>query len=98
MWGGDQWSEEAWDWFPYEARVLPPGDHEIDLGRTPNLEFRTQGSAYVRSNSRYGIEVAFTDASGVHWIRDANGALKEIGSPPSTHYRLDRLPNFSDFT
>jgi hypothetical protein len=35
-----------------------------------------------------GIELAFTDASGTHWIRRANGALEETPEEAVAHYNL----------
>jgi hypothetical protein len=33
-----------------------------------------------------GVEIAFTDAAGAHWIRRGTGRLEEIAETPFTHY------------
>ncbi|MEC0710136.1 hypothetical protein P8881_21635 [Bacillus haynesii] len=36
----------------------------------------------------YGVEVAFTDAKGIHWVRKSNGQLKEIKKRPLEFYDI----------
>lgn len=35
-----------------------------------------------------GIEIAFTDSAGSHWIRRANGGLEQITKSPFNHYNI----------
>jgi hypothetical protein len=35
---------------------------------------------------RHGVEIAFTDRSGVNWLRSSNGSLVEIGEEPADYY------------
>jgi hypothetical protein len=39
-------------------------------------------------HKRPGIEIAFTDRAGVHWVRRATGELEELPEPPFDHYRV----------
>lgn len=57
--------------------VIPPGRSYIELNRLPHHMFR-----------RHGIEMAFTDRSGVHWLRSADGSLREIDKPAPDYYGL----------
>ena len=57
--------------------VIPPGTHRTRLSGSEG----GMGAAP-------GIEVAFTDRAGVHWIRRASGALVQIGEPPAEHYGI----------
>lgn len=56
--------------------LLPPGSTALDL------------PAWARSGSagRPGVELAFTDASGRHWIRRAGGRLERLDVPAWRHY------------
>jgi hypothetical protein len=38
---------------------------------------------------RPGVEVAFTDRGGVHWLRSAGGELTEIDRPAVEYYDID---------
>jgi hypothetical protein len=57
--------------------VIPPGEHSTTV----------QGGWDGRMR-RPGVEVAFTDRAGVHWLRTADGSLAEIGDPPVEYYGL----------
>ncbi|MCY8600324.1 hypothetical protein MOD33_05990 [Bacillus spizizenii] len=53
------------------------------------------GKFYAISNSggrgmhiEYGVEIAFTDSNGNHWIRRSNGKLEEIKKNPLNFYNL----------
>ena len=35
-----------------------------------------------------GVEIAFADAAGLHWIRRGSGALEEIPNDPLDHYGI----------
>lgn len=41
-----------------------------------------------------GVEVAFTDSAGRHWLRRADGALEEIDTNAVDHYKLERPVQF----
>jgi hypothetical protein len=57
--------------------VIPPGGHRTTLrGSTGGM------------GTTPGIEVAFTDRAGVHWIRRASGALVQIEEPAAEHYGI----------
>jgi hypothetical protein len=59
--------------------ILPPGRFRVEVaGGWPGM------------SRRPGVEVAFTDRSGVHWIRRATGTLDEITAPAIDHYGLGR--------
>jgi len=38
-------------------------------------------------SGRAGVEIAFTDRAGSHWIRRATGQLSELASPPLEYFR-----------
>lgn len=57
--------------------VLPPGRHYTTVPPPPTMMFR-----------RYGVQLAFTDRAGVHWLRTADGALTEIKQPAPDYYEL----------
>lgn len=57
--------------------VLPPGDIEIEL---PHID--------LGMSARPGLEIAFTDAAGLHWIRRSDGELVSIDTQPTTHYGI----------
>ncbi len=40
-------------------------------------------------NIRFGLEIAFSDASGVHWVRKGNGTLRELPVSGLRHYKID---------
>jgi hypothetical protein len=67
----------------YEHRatltVIPPGRYYTDVAPFP----------YVMA-ARPGVELAFTDHAGVHWVRAANGDLTQVDAAPVDHYELDR--------
>lgn len=63
--------------------VLPPGRHHTSVKRAPSVMFR-----------RHGVELAFTDKAGVHWLRSADGALTNIDQPPSDYYGLSAPINW----
>jgi hypothetical protein len=59
--------------------ILPPGTWRVDVA-----------GGWAGMSKRPGVEVAFTDRSGIHWIRRADGALEEIRKPAIDHYSLGR--------
>jgi hypothetical protein len=58
---------------------LPPGRVENEI---PRLE----GGMFLR----FGIEVAFRDAAGRHWLRRGDGHLKEVRKDPVALFGLSR--------
>lgn len=64
--------------FPGTLSVLPPGRWTTEL-RWPG------GGMSLWP----GIEVGFTDARGIHWIRRALGSVEETSETATEHYRLD---------
>jgi hypothetical protein len=61
------------------------------LTAIPPGEFETQVSAgWGGMYRRPGIELAFTDHAGHHWIRYASGQLVEIKQEPSQYYKLEQ--------
>jgi hypothetical protein len=65
----------------YENRAfldtIPPGRYVAILGPYDSWP-----------SGRAGVDLAFTDAAGVHWLRRANGALEEIDEPAYDYYGL----------
>lgn len=59
--------------------MLPPGKWTVDVA-----------PFFYGLGSRPGIELAFTDRGGTHWIRRALGELEEISKSPSEHYGMYR--------
>lgn len=63
---------------PGSMLVLPPGRQTVSLPEW------TGGGMHRRP----GVEIAFTDASGQHWIRRVDGRLEEIKTEAVAHYHL----------
>jgi hypothetical protein len=59
--------------------VVPPGRHLADLGTCDSWP-----------SGRAGVDLLFTDATGVHWLRRANGALDEVDAPSAEYYSMPR--------
>jgi hypothetical protein len=60
------------------------------LSVIPAGEYHTVvAGGWRRMGARPGVELAFTDRAGVHWLRAADGALREIAKPPVEYYGLD---------
>ena len=64
--------------------TLPPGEWQLAAPKGWG------GMCY-----RPGVEIAFTDARGVHWIRNAVGQLHESPIDAIKHYEIE-LPYSSD--
>jgi hypothetical protein len=58
---------------------VPPGQYETTI--------RSAGHGM---HLKLGVELAFRDASGVHWLRSADGVLKEVEDDPVALYNLMR--------
>jgi hypothetical protein len=70
-------------------QVVPPGKFVLHAG-TGNQDIM-QG--------RPGVEVAFTDMTGHHWVRRASGNLEQLDAGPFDHYGIGpHLPVFTPLT
>jgi hypothetical protein len=65
------------DWRPAAIDLLPPGRSSAAL---PWFG----GGMHMRT----GIEIAFTDSAGRHWIRRVDGRLDESRVPPVRRYKI----------
>ena len=66
-------------WPFYSAlSVIPPG-----------RSYTSFGGGWGALSARPGVEVAFTDRSGIHWLRSPDGVLTEIPQAPTDYYELD---------
>lgn len=67
-------------------QVVPPGKFRLRQGFS--------GQAIMQG--RPGIEVAFTDMTGHHWVRRASGDMERLDAAPFDHYGIGRpLPEFT---
>jgi hypothetical protein len=57
--------------------VILPGQYYIDVA-----------GGWAGMSARPGVEIAFTDRAGVHWVRFADGAVTEIEKAPVDYYEL----------
>lgn len=64
--------------------ALPPGEWQLVAPK-----------GWRGMHARPGVEIAFTDAHGVHWIRNAVGQLRENSIDAIKHYGIE-LPYSSD--
>lgn len=60
--------------------TLPPGRYGVDI----LIDTGFQGAPWP------GVELAFTDASGNHWIRRASGSIESISTDPINYFELVR--------
>jgi hypothetical protein len=58
--------------------VIPPGRH-----------YTSVPGGWGAMTARPAVEISFTDRSGVHWLRSADGTLREIDRPPVEHYGIE---------
>src|SRR5262249_10342685 len=73
---GEQWVQQTGGLHSSRAvGALPPGQWRFYVG-----------SGWGASGARPGVEVAFTDTGGRHWIRRADGRLDSIEADAMTHY------------
>ena len=74
--------------FPADYRrivtALPPGEWQLVAPK-----------GWREMCARPGLEIAFTDAHGVHWVRNAVGQLRKSPVDAIKHYGID-LPYSSD--
>ena len=73
---GEEWVAQTGG-LPYAKAFgsLPPGRWRVDTD-----------SGWGALGARPGVEVAFTDRSGQHWIRRADGRLDEVSEEAMSHY------------
>ena len=89
---GPKQGEEYVEWsgslgVDYYRRIflnIPPGNWSI--------AFPTSWGGMYRQP---GIEIAFTDSGGYHWIRRANGGLEEISKAPLDYYNIVQPVNYA---
>lgn len=81
-------NEQDGSHYPAEYRriltALPPGEWQLAAPK-----------GWRGMCARPGVEIAFTDAHGVHWIRNAVGQLQESPVDAIKHYEIE-LPYSSD--
>lgn len=66
-------------WHFYSAlSVIPPGK-----------SYTSFAGSWGALSARPGVEVAFTDRAGVHWLRSPDGILTEIPESPTDYYGFD---------
>lgn len=63
--------------------LLPPGKWVVEIH-----------GDWHGMNRRPGIEIAFTDREGHHWIRRANGGLEQISDSAVDYYKIGRPQGF----
>lgn len=69
-------------------------DYRVFLNIPPGKWIVTFPTSWRGMHRQPGVEVAFTDSNGVHWIRRASGKLEEIPKPPLEHYAIGRPPSY----
>lgn len=75
---GEEWVQQTKQMpFARAFGALPPGRWRVDVD-----------SGWGASGARPGVEVAFTDAAGRHWIRRADGRLDRVPDEAMTHYGI----------
>lgn len=73
------------------AQVLPPGEFAIQVPGPSPLSAPSQGVL--------GVEVAFTDSAGRHWVRRVpSGELAELHEAPVAHYRVGRPFRYNEIS
>jgi hypothetical protein len=73
---------------PRTGKETPPGYRETLSIIPPGKHYASVAPFLPGMNARPGVELAFTDRAGVHWVRSANGALTEIDTVPIDYYEL----------
>lgn len=62
----------------------------------PGQVFCFAPEGYNGMGFRPGVEIAFSDANGSHWVRRGNGILEILAENPFTHYRISQPPTYED--
>ncbi len=78
-----------------DGRHSPTGYRRIVTALPPGEWQLVAPKGWQGMCARPGVEIAFTDAHGVHWMRNAVGQLRESPVDAIKHYGID-LPYSSD--
>jgi hypothetical protein len=70
---------------PVTLPMLGPGRREVEL---PAGFAERRGEARPHPADSVGVEIAFSDAAGRHWLRRADGGLESLPEAPLRHYGL----------
>jgi len=62
----------------------------------PGQVFCSAPEGYSGMGFRAGVELAFSDANGNHWVRRGNGKLEGLAEDPFTHYNISLPPVYED--
>lgn len=54
----------------------------------PGKSYTSVAGGWAGMSRRPGIELGFTDAAGIHWLRSADGSLSELVSAPADYYDI----------
>ncbi|MDK8643801.1 hypothetical protein [Niallia taxi] len=72
-------------------------EYRVKLVTIPPGKFHTVSGSGGRGMSiEYGVEIAFTDANGNHWVRRSNGKLIEIKTNPLEFYNISLPVSWSN--
>ncbi len=75
---GRQAQERTGAHFRSLLSVIPPGMH-----------YTSVAGGWGGMSAHPGVELAFTDRAGVHWLRSAEGTLTEIDESPVEYYGVE---------
>jgi hypothetical protein len=78
----DEGEDGLW---PAVIALLPPGTYRS-----------TVSNFHGGMGERPGVEIAFTDATGLSWIRRSDGRLEEINEDPVVYYKVDEPLSFEE--
>jgi hypothetical protein len=65
------------DTWQRELTTIPPGRSETEVS-----------ADWGAPGARPGVELAFTDSNGKHWLRPADGSLRSIPKPADAYYGI----------
>jgi hypothetical protein len=98
----------AWSTGEQAERQFSRSGPEGRIGEVrPILQVVPPGKFFLRAGvgnqdimqGRPGVEVAFTDMTGHHWVRRASGTLEQLDAGPFDHYGIGpHLPVFTPLT
>jgi hypothetical protein len=74
---GREMDEQHQARFRQALLAIPPGRYYVEVP-----------AAFHHMHRRHGVELAFTDRAGVHWLRTSDGRLEEIRRAPTDFYGL----------
>jgi hypothetical protein len=75
LWRRTREDAEFWERARSLLSVIPPGEWSADVTR-----WKPEGGRHP------GVEIAFTDRAGRHWLRTSEGKLTRLAVPPLEHY------------